>query len=116
MTTAEHLDQAFLDELRQLMEDDFGVLLSTYLSESEKQLQALEASWHCRAFERLHRDAHKLKGSCSNIGAAQLADYCLEVETNARNERDEPIEAVLPSLLHEFAAVRAEIQTVYERL
>ena len=104
-----HLDQGLLEELRDVMEDDFPELLSTYLTESENQLSDVESVWEQRDMDGVRRSAHKLKGSCTNIGANDLAQLCLALETAGRDEDAGTIAETMPALVTEFAVVRREV-------
>jgi HPt (histidine-containing phosphotransfer) domain-containing protein len=50
--------------------------------------------------------AHMLKGSCANLGADQMAAWCRELESMARQEMIAEAGRLRAQLEHEFAAVR----------
>ena len=77
------LDNELLAELKEIMEDDFGELLETFLTESAKQMNAVSTSLLAGESDQLRRAAHSLKGSCGNIGASQLQAHCAELEASA---------------------------------
>ena len=104
-----HLDQVLLNELRELMEDDFSVLLDAYLMESPTQRQAIETALSDGDVEALRRSAHSLKGSSSNIGASALAGYCRQLEEQAHQADSATLQAMLADLIQEFDAVYQEI-------
>lgn len=107
-----HLDQTLLNELRELMEDDFSVLLDAYLTEAPTQRQAIEDAYAGGDAETLRRCAHSLKGSSSNIGAAGLAGYCQKLEDQAHSGDSDVLAAVLGELQREYDAVYREIGTL----
>ena len=94
----ELLDQNLLDELKEIMEDEFVVLLDTYLAESDKQLDSLKHAWTEQDMDQLGRSAHTLKGSCSNVGAASMAALCMQVEVKARSEDLSGVEHLIQEL------------------
>lgn len=104
-----HLDAAMLDELRELMEDDFGVLLDAYLSEAPLQRQAIEDARCADDADALRRSAHSLKGSSANIGAAALAQHCQRLEDQAASASGACLDSMLSELAEEYDAVYEEI-------
>ena len=74
------LDTEMLDELRDIMEDEFPALLDTFLAEAEKQFQAVKQAAAASDLDQVRRAAHALKGSCGNVGAQELHATCAELE------------------------------------
>lgn len=99
------LDNDLLEELKLLMQDEFPVLLETYLRDSERQLFTISQAWDAGDMDQLRRAAHSLKGASGNIGAARLAELCGSLETAAVEGRGKAVaEALVP--------VRAELRDV----
>lgn len=63
----------------------FAAILETYLSDSPNTIARMERALIAQDFSTLRVAAHTLKGSSSNMGAAQLAAYCRDMEHAARN-------------------------------
>jgi HPt (histidine-containing phosphotransfer) domain-containing protein len=63
----------------------------------------------------LEEAAHKLKGSCSNLGAARLRDLCQQLEKLGRNGSLQTAPELLASVEEEFGRVRAELVTALDR-
>lgn len=80
------LDLEALAELRQVMDDEFEILLTTFLDDAVQRLAAIRAARSDT--EALRRAAHAFKGSSSNIGAVELAERCFALETYCRQESD----------------------------
>ncbi len=89
------LDMAVLQELREIMEDDFDGLLETFLSESARQYAEANQAWSIQDFDQLRRAAHSLKGSCGNVGAQGLKETCEHLEYSARDRADSTIPELL---------------------
>ncbi len=111
MTT--HLDDQLIGELRELMEDDFTVLLDAYLAEAPVQRAAIEAAFEDRNAEELRRTAHSLKGSSANIGATLLADVCHRIEQSANQGEAEQLEILIKGLAREFDLVSEAVKGLY---
>ncbi|MCR9278831.1 MAG: Hpt domain-containing protein [Pseudomonadaceae bacterium] len=111
MTT--HLDETLICELRELMEDDFTVLLDAYLAEAPIQRAAIETAFEESDPEALRRTAHSLKGSSANIGATQLAQICHKIEESAHGADADQLAMLLSGLASEFDVVGEEIRGLY---
>lgn len=83
MLAIPHLDNAILATLRDVMGDDYDLLIETYVNDSNNRLQSLaEGVANCNS-DLLRRTAHSFKGSSSNIGALRLAEDCSVMESLA---------------------------------
>lgn len=109
---AEQLDIALLSELRDLMEGEFSVLLDVYIRESERQFHEANEAWEAGDMDRLGRSAHSLKGASSNIGAVQLADYCAELESAAKQQLEARVPEMLNKVTLELREVRDAVYAV----
>ncbi|MBP8184351.1 MAG: Hpt domain-containing protein [Pseudomonas sp.] len=109
-----HLDTAVLETLRDVMEDEYSLLLETFLLDSEERLRLLLETSASGDAQAMRLAAHSFKGSCSNMGAVLLASLCKELEELARRERLDVSAEVLEQVQREFAIVRilfkAELQ------
>lgn len=76
------LDPHALKELRVVMDDEFDVLMTTFIHDSYGRVADLAAS-HLD-WPALCRIAHAFKGSSSNVGALALAERCRELEDHCR--------------------------------
>ena len=106
------LDTNMLDELREIMEDDFPMLLQTFLTESEKQFQSAKIAWQEQQMDDLRRHVHSLKGSCGNIGAQQLRETCETLEYKAKDHEV----AEIPELLELVHQQLGEVCTAVARI
>ena len=79
-----HLDTAQLIELKEIMEDAFDDLVSTYLDDSSEKLTKLEAAITAQDTQEVSSLAHSLKGSSSNICASGLAEKFKVLEDMGR--------------------------------
>ncbi len=80
----EPLDTELINDLREIMEDEFFSLIETFLVESEKQYSQAQDAWQQHDLEELRRAAHSLKGSCGNVGAMELHAVCGPLEHHAK--------------------------------
>lgn len=113
MIMPDRLDHALLQELKMLMEDDFGALLEAYLEDSQRQIQDVSDAWEAGDLERLRRGAHSLKGASANIGAAALAALCSHLEELAGGGDAPPLAPLLQRVRAELRDVRDAVAALH---
>jgi HPt (histidine-containing phosphotransfer) domain-containing protein len=106
MSDKPHLDEEALAELRDVMEDEFDILIQTYISDSRERIQALHQALSDNDADAFAKTAHSFKGSSINIGAARLGELCLQVERCGREGDLEAARQSMMALEAEFATVR----------
>lgn len=83
------VDRIALDSLIEMFGDDDMEavidLLDTFLSESQKQVNAIRTSFDAGDIITLHRMAHSLKSSSATFGAARLSAACARLEKAAKD-------------------------------
>ena len=79
-----HIDNEQLAELKDVLEDEFGVLISTYLTDAKFRLQLIENGINSQDYESVRLAAHSLKGASANLGAIQLAQLCEKLEHDCK--------------------------------
>ncbi|MBI3376545.1 MAG: response regulator [Betaproteobacteria bacterium] len=104
------LDQARLDMMREVMgEEDFAVLVATFLAGTEQLLAQLEQALRANDQELVYRHAHTLKSSSANLGAMALSSQARSLEAQARAHR-------LDDAPQQLATMRAEFDRVARAL
>jgi HPt (histidine-containing phosphotransfer) domain-containing protein len=111
----EHLDHEALAELKEVMEEDFGILLSTYLSDSRMRIQALKAALDKDDPEQYAKTAHSLKGSCINIGAMKLGNLCMVAERDGRAGDLQQASVNLAAIDSEFVIVANQLSSYLKK-
>lgn len=84
MSQAELLDWNHLEELKLVLEDEYVVLLQTFLDDSAVRIGEARGALEAGDPPSLREAVHSLKGACGNIGAASLATLCQGIEDQAR--------------------------------
>lgn len=100
-----HLDAGVLATLKDIMGSDYSVLVDTYLRDSEYRLAQVQDLPNGRP---LREAAHSLKGSSSNMGAANLAVHCGHLEHLPLEASDNQLAALRQAIVEEFALVKAQ--------
>jgi histidine phosphotransfer protein HptB len=109
MNDVQHLDYDALNALKDVMEDDFGLLIQTYLKDSTDRLVSLRQLILSENADLIRRTAHSFKGSSSNLGAVYLATLCSMVERKAMDQHFETLAADLARMEAEFVLVRQKM-------
>lgn len=110
-----HLDDAVLAALQDVMEDEYPILLDTFVADSEERLRLLHQAQAEDDAQGLRLAAHSFKGSCSNMGASLLAGLCKQLEDCARREQLEQAPALVEQIAREFAIVRILLKSERQR-
>jgi HPt (histidine-containing phosphotransfer) domain-containing protein len=74
------INEDVLNDLKEIMEDDFNELISIFISDGVEQIKELDTAVHLKNHADIKRIAHTLKGSCANIGAFKLSETCKQLE------------------------------------
>jgi histidine phosphotransfer protein HptB len=106
---ARMIDPAHIADLKALMEEDFELLIRTYLEDGPRHLKGMAAALAEQDAEGLRRQAHSLKGASSNLGAGVLAGRLQQLEDCARLEDWESASELLPKVANDFDQVQGEL-------
>lgn len=102
----ESINTEMINDLKELMEDDFSILIETFVSDADSRLQSLEAALAAKDNEQVRELAHAFKGSSANLGAAKLSEICFTMENLGRDCQLEQANSVLHEIEAEYKTVR----------
>lgn len=105
-----HLDYNALNTLKDVMEDDFSLLIDTFIQDSTERLQKLQAIITSGNADLIRRAAHSFKGSSSNVGAMNLSSLCAALERKALEGDLTSLDQSLRAIEEEFARVQILLQ------
>ncbi|AZT84427.1 Hpt domain-containing protein [Marinobacter sp. NP-4(2019)] len=114
MNDKPHLDEEALAELKDVMEDEFEVLIHTYIGDSVDRLASIRDALEEGNADALVKAAHSFKGSSINIGAPRLGVLCLEVENAGREGRLAEAGSFVEEIDSEFRHVRSMLERILE--
>ena len=106
----EHLDLDALNTLKPVMEDDFPLLIDTFIQDSSSRIANLRQLIQGNDADLIRRMVHSFKGSSSNLGALQLAALCAAIEKKVLAGNFNGLAADLAELEHEFAQVEQSLR------
>jgi len=78
------INMPIVEELKQLMEEDFPLLIETYVNDCDARIDALALAISNQDATEVREIAHAFKGSSSNLGAEKLTSICFRLETMGR--------------------------------
>ena len=108
----DHLDRQALETLKEVMEDDFALLITTFLQDSENRIRSLNTLVKSDNADAVRRAAHSFKGSCSNIGAPLLASYCAVLEKKGVDNHLDDIQEDIDRIKVEYEIVKGLLLTL----
>lgn len=111
----DHLDYETLETLKQVMEGEFGLLVSTFKQDSTERIASLRNLIQQEDTDLVRRAAHSFKGSSSNIGAQRLSTLCAALEKKALAGSLQGALIDLQEIEQEFLAVQAQLEEFYAR-
>jgi HPt (histidine-containing phosphotransfer) domain-containing protein len=97
---------AQIKELKEIMEDAFEDLISTYIQDSQDKLEQLSKANLDQDEDMVSSLGHSLKGSSLNICAEDLSNIFRQIEDSARSNDLSTITQLLVQVNAEFEAVK----------
>jgi HPt (histidine-containing phosphotransfer) domain-containing protein len=98
--------------LSEIVDIDSGLLvelLSLFFEDSTARLKSLSRACLCQDFKMVRTQAHSLKGSSLQMGAAVLAALCAALELSDRPQPDQ-CESMMRAIGDEFIRVRRAME------
>ena len=78
------INKEMIEELKELMEDGFTLLINTFIEDSNKRLVDLNLAIVEKNATEIRELAHGFKGSSANLGAEKLSEISHTLETMGR--------------------------------
>lgn len=103
------MDLKALSESLGLEEDEFKEIVEIFVSTADSDIEKLLNAHANNDCEAASEAAHSLKGSAGNLGFTELSDISATLETNARNNDINDLEAALPVLTEKLNEIKKSI-------
>ena len=113
--SGEPVDRKVLDNLWDLMGEDFEETIRIFLSHTPTLVAALSEAVSSQDAQVLFRTAHTLKGSASNLGAGPLAALSKELEAMGRAGAIQDAEEYVEKIKAEYARVSSTLESESRR-
>ena len=111
------IDEAVLDELRQLDDEDGGFfeeVVQAYVKDAPLRVDDLHIWIRGGNADKISRAANSLETSSRQLGALALGELCRQVEERSRGGSCEGLETLLPAIESQVAAACAALTTRIE--
>ncbi|WP_396587200.1 Hpt domain-containing protein [Bermanella sp. R86510] len=108
----DHIDHQQMEDLKEIMEDDFQNLIETFLDDADSKLTELQSALNNNDSAQVGALAHSLKGSSSNICAHPLSEVCAQLEKLGKAGDMESAKTVLNNVEAELSAVREALMAL----
>jgi HPt (histidine-containing phosphotransfer) domain-containing protein len=99
--------------LRQLQECGESALmeelLAIFQTDTAERLEVLVRAVETTDYATVRQEAHTIKGSALQVGANRVAEFCRQMELEARKARPEYLVSLFHALLQSFDEVRGVI-------
>ncbi len=109
------LDVTSLNELKQVMEEDFEGLIPAYLESSQSNIDSMFSAFEQEDIATIQRMAHSLKSASANMGAMQLSTLAETLEKDCTDHEDIPI-SQLQTISDEFHKVSQKMEEYLSKL
>lgn len=100
-----HLDMEQLAELKEVLEDEFQVLINTYIKDAEFRLTLIKQGLDNNNYETIRLAAHSLKGASANVGAVALSTLCEHLEHHCKIGEVQNLQTTFEQAQQEFHIV-----------
>ena len=104
------LSREIVDDLREIMGEEFVSLVRVFLEDAQKAVVRLEAAAANGDIDALVAPAHSLKSTSANLGALALSDLARSIEHGARQKNLADPSAQVAALGREFNKVQAALR------
>lgn len=108
--SSKSLDFEVLSQLKELMSDEFNVLVSVFVSDGKTQIENLKLAMDSSNSEEIRRIAHTLKGSSLNFGAHKLSELCKFLEHKAAANELDDTNSIIQKIVAEFEEVKETLE------
>ena len=107
------LDEETLAQLRAIGDASFfAELIDLFVADALPRIEAMRGAIVAGDATRLAAEAHALKSSSGNVGAAAMRGICADLEAAARAAVLEDAARMLAQLEHEYAVAVSELRKV----
>lgn len=105
----EIINISVINELKEIMGDDFCFLINKYQADSEDKISEMKSAFNSKDVDTFKMIVHSLKGSSLNIGMHKLAYVASQIEDRVSSENIESLHELLSLLEYEFSSAKEAI-------
>ncbi len=108
------IDRAVLQELYEIMEEDFVSVIQSYLKSAPNLMHGVREAVQNRDMDALVKSAHPLKSSSANVGAMELSVLARELEFKGRENDQADLVGCYNQTAEVFRKSVAELRDIVE--
>ncbi|MES9943571.1 MAG: ATP-binding protein [Candidatus Thiodiazotropha sp.] len=109
------IDRSVLEELYEIMEDEFVSVLESYLKSAPGLMHGIRDAVKDRDMDALVKSAHPLKSSSANVGAMELSILARELEFKGRQNDTSGLVDNYNQAADVYRRTVAELKTIVDR-
>jgi HPt (histidine-containing phosphotransfer) domain-containing protein len=106
------LDAETLAALREIMGENFNLIIETFLSSSEGLIEDLQNGFNTMDFSLINKAAHPLKSSSRQVGATGLASCAEKIEHQAADENPDGLEALFAECQKQYREATVDLKAL----
>ncbi len=108
--TTPAINMDIVQDLREIMGEEFGALVGVFLEDAPKSLKRLAEAVESGDTDALVGPAHSLKSTSANLGAMELSARAKLIELSARQKTLQNPRALVDALIQEYRRADAELR------
>ncbi|MCG7950721.1 MAG: ATP-binding protein [Candidatus Thiodiazotropha endolucinida] len=109
------IDRTVLEELYEIMEDEFVSVLESYLKSAPGLMHGIRDAVKDRDMDALVKSAHPLKSSSANVGAMELSILARELEFKGRQNDTSGLVSNYNQTADVYRRTISELKTIIDR-
>jgi HPt (histidine-containing phosphotransfer) domain-containing protein len=106
--------QRLMDIGRQTDPGFLQQVLDMFMNQAPLSMEEIRQQFEKGDFTGMWKAAHKLKGTCLNIGAARLAEVCKEIERKGRNLEIGGLLGLTMQLENDYKSTLKELRSLFQ--
>jgi HPt (histidine-containing phosphotransfer) domain-containing protein len=106
------IDFDAINELKEMLEDEFPELIETYTRDVTAKLKLLGDAIDQADSDAVRKIAHSMKGASVNIGILKYGEICNTLESAAIAEQNQDYQSSFERLQQEFIFVEEALNTL----
>ncbi|MFN8575228.1 MAG: Hpt domain-containing protein [Candidatus Sericytochromatia bacterium] len=105
------IDSSVISELKEMGGQEFlSELIEMFLQQSETIMDEIKTHSSSKDALSLSKSAHKLKGSCLNLGAQEMSNLCQNIEYQGKENNLEGIDEKISKLVNVYNETATELK------
>ena len=104
------VNTAILEQLREMLGDDFGLIIDSFHEEGSALMASMENASETSNMRVMKEGAHAMKSMSGNVGAMGLSDLSDQLQIAAANEDAVTVAELWPQVRSLYSAAVEELE------